>query len=109
VAGQGFNLGLRDVAALAEVLVEAQRAGRDIGDLAVLRRYADWRVRDNRVIETFTNSLLRTFSNDIPPLAVLRNLGLIAVDLLPPVKRGFIRVTSGLAGRLPRLARGLPL
>ena len=61
------------------------------------------------MISSFTNSLLRVFANDIPPLALLRNLGLIAVDLLPPVKRGFIRVTSGLAGRLPRLARGLPL
>jgi 2-octaprenyl-6-methoxyphenol hydroxylase len=109
VAGQGFNLGLRDVAALAEVLVDARRDDQDIGDAGVLRRYAGWRVRDNRVIATFTNSLLRVFSNDIPPLAVLRNLGLIAVDLLPPVKRGFIRVTSGLAGRQPRLARGLPL
>ncbi len=109
VAGQGFNLGLRDVAALAEVLVDARRAGRDPGDLAVLQRYADWRVQDNRVISSFTNSLLRVFANDIPPLAVLRNFALIAVDLLPPVKRGFIRVTSGLAGRLPRLARGLPL
>ncbi len=109
VAGQGFNLGLRDVAALAEVLVDARCAAQDIGDLAVLQRYVNWRVRDNRVISTFTNGLLRVFANDIPPLVVLRNLGLIAVDLLPPVKRGFIRVTSGLAGRLPRLARGLPL
>lgn len=109
VAGQGFNLGLRDVATLAEVLVDARREGRDPGDFAVLQRYADWRVKDNRVISSFTNSLLRVFANDIPPLALLRNLGLIAVDLLPPVKRGFIRVTSGLAGRLPRLARGLPL
>ncbi len=109
VAGQGFNLGLRDVAALAEVLVDAARAGRDLGDPAVLRSYTDWRARDNRVIATFTDGLIRLFANDFPPLAVLRNLGLIAVDLLPPVKRRFVRVTSGLAGRLPRLARGLPL
>ncbi len=109
VAGQGFNLGLRDVAALAEVLMDATRAGRDIGDPAVLRHYTDWRARDNRVIATFTDGLIRVFANDFPPLAVLRNVGLIAVDLLPPVKRRFVRVTSGLAGRLPRLARGLPL
>jgi 2-octaprenyl-6-methoxyphenol hydroxylase len=109
VAGQGFNLGLRDVAALAEVVVDATRAGRDPGDLAVLRRYADWRARDNRVIATFTDGLIRVFANDFPPLAWLRNLGLIAVDLAPPVKRRLVRVTSGLAGRLPRLARGLPL
>ncbi len=109
VAGQGFNLGLRDVAALAEVLVDAARAGRDIGELAVLRNYADWRARDNRVIATFTDGLIRLFANDFPPLVFLRNLGLIAVDLLPPVKRRFVRVTSGLAGRLPRLARGLSI
>ena len=109
VAGQGFNLGLRDVAALAEVLVAAQREGRDLGDLEVLKRYADWRARDNRVIATFTNSLIRVFSNDFPPLAFARNLGLLAVDLVPPLKRRLLRITSGLAGKLPRLARGLPL
>jgi 2-octaprenyl-6-methoxyphenol hydroxylase len=109
VAGQGFNLGLRDVAALSEILVEAARAGADIGDVRTLHRYADWRRRDNQVIAAFTNGLIRIFSNDFPPLALARNAGLLAADLLPGVKRGFIRVTSGLAGRLPRLARGLPL
>jgi len=109
VAGQGFNLGLRDVAALSEILMDAVRAGADIGDTRVLRRYADWRRRDNQVIAAFTNGLIRIFSNDFPPLVLTRNAGLIAADLMPGVKRGFIRVTSGLAGRLPRLARGLPL
>lgn len=109
VAGQGFNLGLRDVAALTEVLVAAKQENRDIGDLEVLKRYADWRARDNKVIATFTNSLIRVFSNDFPPLAFARNLGLLAVDLVPPLKRRLLRVTSGLAGKLPRLARGLPL
>jgi 2-octaprenyl-6-methoxyphenol hydroxylase len=109
VAGQGFNLGLRDVAALAEVLADAVRRGEDPGALEVLRRYADWRVRDNRVTQGFTHSLIRIFANDIVPLALVRNLGLVAVDLLPPLKRAFVRVTSGLSGRLPRLARGLPL
>ncbi len=109
VAGQGFNLGLRDVAAIAEVLMDAVRAGEDIGDLTVLRRYADWRVRDNRVTAGFTNGLIRIFSNNAFPLTLARNAGLIAVDLLPGVKRRFVRVTSGLAGRLPRLARGLSL
>jgi len=109
VAGQGFNLGLRDVAALADILADAQRVGDDIGDLTVLRRYADWRRRDNQVISLFTNSLIRIFSNNIFPLTLLRNAGLLAVDLMPGVKRGFVRVTSGLAGKLPRLARGLPL
>jgi 2-octaprenyl-6-methoxyphenol hydroxylase len=109
VAGQGFNLGLRDVAALADVLAEATRANQDIGGLPVLQKYAARRVRDNRVTQAFTHSLIRVFANDFPPLALARNLGLVAVDLLPPVKRAFVRVTSGLAGRLPRLARGLPL
>ena len=109
VAGQGFNLGLRDVAAMADILADAQRAGDDIGDLTILRRYADWRRRDNQVISLFTNGLIRIFSNNIFPLTLLRNAGLLAVDLMPGVKRGFVRVTSGLAGKLPRLARGLPL
>lgn len=109
VAGQGFNLGLRDVAALAEVLVAAKQENRDLGDLEILKRYADWRARDNKVVSTFTNSLIRIFSSDFPPLALARNLGLLAVDLVPPLKRRLLRVTSGLAGKLPRLARGLPL
>ena len=109
VAGQGFNLGLRDVATLAEVLADAVRTGREIGSFTVLRRYADWRMRDNQITAGFTNGLIRIFSNNAFPLTFLRNAGLIAVDLLPGVKRGFVRVTSGLGGRLPRLARGLPL
>ena len=109
VAGQGFNLGLRDVATLAQIVVEAARAGGDIGSIDVLRRYAEWRARDNRAIAGFTHSLIRIFSNDYLPVALARNLGLIAVDLVPPLKRRFIRMTSGLGGTLPRLARGLPL
>lgn len=109
VAGQGFNLGLRDVASIAEILADAVHTGEDIGQLAVLRRYADWRQRDNQVTAGFTNGLIRVFSNNAFPLTLLRNAGLLAVDLMPGVKRGFVRVTSGLSGRLPRLARGLPL
>jgi 2-octaprenyl-6-methoxyphenol hydroxylase len=109
VAGQGFNLGLRDVATLAETLVGAQRAGDDIGSLAVLEKYAGWRKRDNRATQGFTNGLIRTFSNDFAPLVLARNLGLVAVDLLPGAKRRFIELTSGLAGRQSRLARGLSL
>ncbi len=109
VAGQGFNLGLRDVAALAEILMDAMRTGADLGEVRTLQRYADLRRRDNQVIAAFTNGLIRIFSNDFPPFVLARNAGLIAADLLPGVKRGFIRVTSGLAGRLPRLARGLPV
>ena len=102
-------MGLRDVAALAEVVSDARHAGEDIGELRVLRRYADWRRRDNQVTSAFTNGLIRVFSNNFFPLMLMRNAGLVAVDLLPGVKRGFVRVTSGLAGKLPRLARGLPL
>jgi 2-octaprenyl-6-methoxyphenol hydroxylase len=109
VAGQGFNLGLRDVAALAEIVIEAASTGRDVGDFDLLRRYAAWRARDNRVVSTFTHSLTRIFSNDFWPIAYARDAGLVTVDLMPLLKRGFIRITSGLAGRLPRLARGLPL
>jgi 2-octaprenyl-6-methoxyphenol hydroxylase len=109
VAGQGFNLGLRDVAALAQVLSDSNRAGRDLGEIALLEEYARWRVPDNRVVANFTHALIRLFSNDRLPLTLARNLGLLTVDLLPPVKRGFIRATSGLSGRLPRLACGLPL
>ncbi len=109
VAGQGFNLGLRDVASIAEILTDAARASEDIGSLAVLRRYADWRQRDNQITAGFTNGLIRVFSNNAFPLTLLRNAGLLAVDLMPGVKRGFVRVTSGLSGKLPRLARGLPL
>ncbi len=109
VAGQGFNLGLRDVAALAEVLVAAGRDGADIGAPATLQRYAAWRRRDTRATEIFTDGLIRIFSNEFGPLALARGLGLVCVDLMPPIKRRFLRVTSGLAGRLPRLARGLSL
>lgn len=109
VAGQGFNLGLRDVAVLAQVLSDAQREGRDLGEHAVLEKYVAWRKRDNLVISTFTDSLVRMFSNDLAPLSFVRNLGLVAVDLFPPAKRALLRLSMGLAGRLPRLARGLPL
>ncbi len=109
VAGQGFNLGLRDVAMLSQVLVEALRAGRDIGELGVLAQYTRSRRRDTRVITGLTDGLIRVFANSLPPLAIARNIGLITADLLPPLKRTLIRRTSGLAGPLPRLARGLSL
>jgi len=109
VAGQGFNLGLRDVATLAQVVVDAERAGKDFGSIAVLRPYAEWRKRDNQRVATFTDGLVRIFSNDFLPLMLARNAGLSLVNLFPSIKRTFIRRTSGLNGRLPRLARGLPL
>jgi 2-octaprenyl-6-methoxyphenol hydroxylase len=109
VAGQGFNLGLRDVGVLAQVLSDAQRAGHDLGAPAVLASYAAWRTRDNLAVTMFTDGLVRIFSNDLMPLSFVRNLGLVAVDLFPPAKRALLRLSMGLAGRLPRLARGLPL
>ncbi|MDS4022489.1 MAG: 2-octaprenyl-6-methoxyphenyl hydroxylase [Candidatus Competibacter sp.] len=109
IAGQGFNLGMRDVAALAEVIANAHRAGEDIGDLVVLNRYADWRRWDQRQTIAFTDALNRLFANPLPPIRAARNLGLLAFDLCPPVKRLFARQTMGLDGRLPKLARGLPL
>lgn len=109
VAGQGFNLGLRDVATLAQVIVDARRASKDFGSLDVLASYASWRQRDNKRVASFTDGLIKMFSNEYLPLTVARNLGLIFVDFFPGLKRTFIKRTSGLNGRLPRLARGLPL
>lgn len=109
IAGQGFNLGLRDVAALAEVIMDAQRADQDIGADSVLRRYAVWRSGDHRRVVAFTDGLTRVFASPFPPIALARNLGMVALDLCPPAKRLFARLTMGRAGKLPRLARGLGL
>lgn len=109
VAGQGFNLGLRDVATLAQVIVDARRAGKDFGLLDVLTPYDKWRQRDNKRVASFTDGLIRIFTNENLPLTLARNLGLSFVNLFPGIKRTFIKRTSGLNGRLPRLARGLPL
>jgi 2-octaprenyl-6-methoxyphenol hydroxylase len=109
VAGQGFNLGLRDVAALAEVVVDAIRTGDDPGSDAVLLRYARWRRWDQARTAGFTDGLVRLFSNPLGPVGWLRGAGLVAFDLLPPAKRLLSRSAMGLTGRLPRLARGLSL
>ena len=109
IAGQGFNLGMRDVATLAQVLVDEQKAQRDIGLLRVLQTYQQWRQEDHRRIIGFTDNLVRIFSNRFAPLALARNLGLIATDIVPPMKHLLAKHTMGMAGKLPRLARGLPL
>jgi len=109
IAGQGFNLGLRDVAALAEVVIDAHRSGADIGDSAVLKRYADWRRGDQQRVVAFTDGMVRIFSQTLPPVTWLRDAGMLALDICPPAKRWFGRLTMGRAGRLPRLARGLDL
>ena len=109
IAGQGFNLGLRDVAALAEVVIDAQRKGDDIGSANVLRQYADWRQTDQRRVVAFTDGMVRLFGQTLPPWVALRDAGMLALDLCPPAKHLFGRLTMGRAGRLPRLARGLAL
>jgi 2-octaprenyl-6-methoxyphenol hydroxylase len=107
VAGQGFNLALRDVAALAEVLAEASHA--DPGSPELLARYAAMREEDRRGVIGFTDSLVRLFGSNRPLLAAARDAGLLAFDLLPPAKRALARVSLGFGSRSPRLARGLPL
>jgi 2-octaprenyl-6-methoxyphenol hydroxylase len=109
VAGQGFNLGLRDVAVMAQILLEAISDGKDPGDLAVLDRYRAWRRRDQAAVMAFTDGIVRVFSNALLPLVVARNIGLIAMDVLPPLKHGLLRRTMGLSGRLPRLGRAMTL
>ncbi|OIR08069.1 2-octaprenyl-3-methyl-6-methoxy-1,4-benzoquinol hydroxylase [mine drainage metagenome] len=106
VAGQGMNMGLRDVAALAEVLVEAKRLGLDLGNGAVLERYARWRRFDNLLMLGLTDVMVRLFSNDIAPVRLARDLGLAAVNRLPGLKKVFMRHAMGLVGELPRLMRG---
>jgi 2-octaprenyl-6-methoxyphenol hydroxylase len=106
IAGQGLNMGLRDVAALAEVLVDAARLGQDVGDQQVLARYVRWRRFDNTLMLAATDGLNRLFSNDVGPLRLARDLGLAAINRLPPVKRFFMRHAMGLVGDLPRLLRG---
>jgi 2-octaprenyl-6-methoxyphenol hydroxylase len=113
VAGQGFNLGLRDVAALAEALAPIGEPigerGFDPGAATVLAAYRAWRGRDQQRTATLTDTLARLFVNPWLPLRLGRNLGLLGLDLLPPARRAVARRFMGIGGRAPRLARGLPL
>ncbi len=106
IAGQGLNLGLRDVAALAECIVDASRLGLDIGVGEGLAKYERWRRVDNLLLVAATDVLNRLFSNNIAPVRLARDLGLGAVEKLPPLKRLFMRHAMGLLGTLPRLVRG---
>jgi 2-octaprenyl-6-methoxyphenol hydroxylase len=106
LAGQGLNLAIRDVAVLAEVIVDAYRLGLDIGAGDVLERYAGWRRVDTLALMAVTDGLNRLFSTDLAPVRILRDLGLAAVDRLPPLKRLFMQHAMGTVGDLPRLARG---
>ncbi len=109
IAGQGLNAGLKDVAAIAEVLVDAKRRGEDIGSPIVLERYQRWRRFDIATLALATDGFNRLFSNDNPVLRLGRDIGLAAVNALPGLRRGFIREAAGLTGDLPRLAQGRPL
>ncbi len=106
IAGQGLNLGLRDAAALAEVVVEARRLGLDIGSEAVLARYQSWRRFDNAMFTASMDALNRLFSNDIAPMAMARRFGMDVVDSITPLKRFFMRQAGGEGGEVPRLMRG---
>lgn len=106
VAGQGLNLGLKDAAALAQVLAEASRLGEDIGSEVVLERYARWRSVDNVGLAVAADAFVRLFSNDNPLLRAARGLGLSAVNRIGPARRFFMQEAGGAVGDLPRLLRG---
>lgn len=106
VAGQGLNMGLKDAAALAEVLVEALRLGEDIGAETVLDRYARWRRFDNTALAAGFDGFVRLFSNDIAPVRLARGLGIAAVNRVPALRKAFMHEAGGATGDLPRLLRG---
>jgi 2-octaprenyl-6-methoxyphenol hydroxylase len=106
IAGQGYNLGVRDIAALVEVMVDAKRLGLDVGAPDTLERYAQWRRADNLTMVAATDLLNRLFSNDIAPLRLARDLGLAAVNRVPGLRKFFVRHAMGLVGDLPKLIRG---
>jgi len=112
VAAQGFNLGMRDVAALCECIANArdeQEKTFDCGSAAILENYAEWRRSDQQKLVRFTDGIVRLFGDQRPPVRVLRNLGMLGFDMIPGVRNAFAKHTMGLAGRLPRLSRGVPL
>lgn len=106
---QGFNLCLRDIAGLAEVLVPAVRGGDDPGQQQVLSAYQDLRTRDQKAVIRFSDGLTRLFYNDLPHKVLLRNAGMLLLDLMPPLKKAFMQRAMGLHGRQPALVRGAPL
>jgi 2-octaprenyl-6-methoxyphenol hydroxylase len=106
LAGQGLNLGLKDIAAFTEVVLDGARLGSDIGDAAMLGRYERWRRFDNVTLAWATDSLNRLFSNDIAAVRLARDLGMGAVDAIGPLSKFFMRHAGGDIGKLPRLMRG---
>jgi len=109
VAGQGFNLGLRDVASLAQIIVDAAREKNDMGELYILKMYESWRQRDLVQTTLSTDSLVRLFTTTFPPVVVARNMALLAFDMFPGLKKHIGRQAMGFVGKVTRLARGLPL
>jgi 2-octaprenyl-6-methoxyphenol hydroxylase len=106
IAGQGLNMGLRDVAALAEAVADAARLGLDIGGPDVLARYQRWRRFDTMTMGMATDGLNRLFSNRSDVLRLIRDVGLGLVERMPPLKRLFIREAAGFTGEVPKLLRG---
>ena len=110
VSAQGFNLGMRDVAAIVDCIADTTTGpDTDIGSRLLLEQYARWRRSDQKKLVRFTDSLVRLFGSDRRPLRALRNIGMLGFDLVPGVRSTFARHTMGLAGRLPRLSRGVPI
>ena len=109
IAGQGLNLGLRDVAALAQVMIEARRRGEDIGALDVLERYERWRRFDATTLALGMDGVNRLFSNNNQVLRAGRDLGLGLVNAIPAVRRRFMRQAAGVSGNLPKLLAGQPV
>ena len=106
IAGQGLNMGLRDVAALAEAIVDAARLGLDVGGADVLTRYQRWRRFDTMAMGVATDGLNRLFSNESDVLRLMRDVGLGLVDRMPALKSFFIREAAGVTGEVPKLLRG---
>lgn len=106
IAGQGFNLGLRDIAALTEVLVDAKKIGADLGSELLLERYVHWRRTDNNVLALGMDGLTRLFSNDNPVISLGRRLGIAAVEEMPAMKKFFMQHARGTIGKLPKLLTG---
>ncbi len=106
IAGQGLNMGLKDIAALAEAIVDAARLGLDIGGVDVLERYQRWRRFDTAMMGVATDGLNRLFSNESDVLRLMRDVGLGLVDRMPALKSFFIREAAGVTGEVPKLLRG---
>lgn len=109
IAGQGLNLGFRDIGALAEVLTDAKRRGEDFAAADVLARYQSWRKFDTTALALGMDAVNKLFSNDNPALRFMRDLGMGAVSSLPALRRRFMREAAGLTGDLPKLMQGRPL